>query len=79
MPVPPLFRIIQEQASYDWKEMYRVFNMGHRLEIYTTEEIAREIIKLSQEFHINAQIIGYCESASKASLTIRSEFGDFDY
>ncbi|HPS26148.1 MAG TPA: AIR synthase-related protein [Bacteroidales bacterium] len=79
MPVPPLFRIIQEQASYDWKEMYRVFNMGHRLEIYTTEEIARQIIKLSQEFHINAQIIGYCESASKASLTIRSEFGDFDY
>ncbi|HQI69917.1 MAG TPA: AIR synthase-related protein [Bacteroidales bacterium] len=79
MPIPPLFRIIQEQASYDWKEMYKVFNMGHRMEIYTTEEIADQIISLSKDFHIDAQIIGYCESAPKASLTIHSEFGDFDY
>ena len=79
MPVPPLFRLIQKQASYDWKEMYRVFNMGHRMEIYTSEKIAEQIIHLSKNFNIEASIIGHCESSQKASLTIESEFGSFNY
>ncbi len=79
MPVPPLFRLIQNQASYDWKEMYKVFNMGHRMEIYTSEKIAEQIILISKEFNIEARIIGHCESSSLASLTIKSEFGSFNY
>ncbi len=79
LPVPPLFRLIQEQAGYDWKEMYKVFNMGHRMEIYTSEKIAGKIILLSKAFNIDAQIIGHCETSQQASLTIESEFGSFNY
>ena len=79
MPVPPLFRLIQKQAAYDWKEMYKVFNMGHRMELYTSEKIADQIIKLAKDFNIESQIIGHCESSDHASLTITSEFGSFEY
>ncbi|MCK9612687.1 MAG: phosphoribosylformylglycinamidine cyclo-ligase [Bacteroidales bacterium] len=78
-PAPPLFRLIQAQAGYDWKEMYKVFNMGHRMEIYTDEFTAGEIIRMAQYFKIDAQIIGYCESSKATSLTIDSEFGTFHY
>ena len=78
-PLPPLFKMIQEQSGTDWQEMYKVFNMGHRMEIYLPEEFAGEIIKISKEFNIDAQIIGRCEKADKKSLTIRSEFGEFEY
>ena len=78
-PLPPLFKMIQEQSGTEWKEMYKVFNMGHRMEIYLPEEFATEIIKISKEFNIDAQIVGRCEKADKKSLTIRSEFGEFEY
>ncbi|MCD4774268.1 MAG: phosphoribosylformylglycinamidine cyclo-ligase [Bacteroidales bacterium] len=78
-PLPPLFKMIQEQSGTDWQEMYKVFNMGHRMEIYLPEEFAGEIIKISKEFNIDAQIIGKCEKADKKYLTIRSEFGEFGY
>lgn len=79
LPVPPLFRMLQKQSSYEWKEMYKVFNMGHRLEIYTSEKIADKIINLAKYFQIDAQIIGHCETSTDASLTIESEFGSFNY
>lgn len=78
-PAPPLFRIIQEQSGTSWQEMYKVFNMGHRLEVYTTPEIAQNIIHVSQSFGIDARVIGCCESATQKKLTIRSEFGEFIY
>jgi len=78
-PVPPVFRLIQAQAGYDWKEMYKVFNMGHRMEIYTSEKVAAQIISVARGFNIDAGIIGHCESAPRASLTIQSEFGSFNY
>ncbi len=79
-PVPPLFKLIQEESGTDWKEMYQVFNMGHRMEIYCPETIAQEVIKISQSFEVEAQIIGRVEaSESGKSLTISSEFGTFDY
>ena len=77
--VPPLFKLIQEQSGTDWKEMYKVFNMGHRMEIYLDPEHAQSIIDISKSFGIDAQIIGRVEKADKAKLTIRSEFGTFDY
>ena len=77
--VPPLFKLIQEQSGTDWKEMYKVFNMGHRMEIYLDSEHAQSIIDISKSFGIDAQIIGRVEKADKAKLTIRSEFGTFDY
>lgn len=77
--VPPLFKLIQEQSGTDWKEMYKVFNMGHRMEIYLDSEQAQSIIDISKSFGIDAQIIGRVEKADKAKLTIRSEFGTFDY
>lgn len=76
--LPPLFRIIQEQSGTDWKEMYKVFNMGHRMEIYVAPEHAETIIGISRKFNIDAQIIGRIEDG-KRSLTIRSEFGTFEY
>ena len=79
MTVPPLFRLIQKQAGYDWKEMYKVFNMGHRMEIYTSEKVAGQIINLAKDFNIESQIIGHCETSDHASLTITSEFGSFEY
>ena len=78
-PVPPLFKIIQEQSSASWEEMYRVFNMGHRFEIYTEEKNAEEIISIAAGFDLEAKIIGRCEASDKKRLTIISEFGKFEY
>jgi phosphoribosylformylglycinamidine cyclo-ligase len=76
---PPLFRMIQEQSGTDWKEMYKVFNMGHRMELYVPEEIAQSIIEISQSFNIEAQVIGRVEESQKKKLTITSEHGTFIY
>lgn len=78
LPVPPLFRIIQEQSNTPWAEMYKVFNMGHRMELYVPEEIAAAIISISESFNVPAQIVGRVEEGEK-KLTIRSEFGEFVY
>ena len=77
--VPPLFKLIQEESATQWKEMYQVFNMGHRMELYVPEEIASEIIKISQSFQVDAQIIGRVEASESKKLTIKSEFGMFEY
>ncbi|MCF0243234.1 MAG: phosphoribosylformylglycinamidine cyclo-ligase [Bacteroidaceae bacterium] len=77
-PVPPLFKTIQEQSKTDWKEMYKVFNMGHRLEVYLNPENAEKVIEISKSFNIDAQIIGRIEEGCKG-LTINSEFGTFEY
>lgn len=77
-PVPPLFRIIREESETDWKEMYKVFNMGHRMEIYVDNKHADRIIEISRKFNIDAQIIGRVEEGPKG-LTIESEFGVFNY
>jgi phosphoribosylformylglycinamidine cyclo-ligase len=77
--VPPLFKIIQEQSKTDWKEMYKVFNMGHRFEIYCDAEIANEIIAISKSFNIDAQIVGHVEPFEGKKLTIESENGIFVY
>lgn len=76
--VPPLFKAIQEQSGTDWKEMYKVFNMGHRMEIYVSPEHADKILEISRNFNIDAQVIGHIEEGQK-SLTINSEFGVFEY
>ena len=76
---PPVFRMIQQEGKTDWKEMYEVFNMGHRLEIYTDETTANGIIQLAHSFSIDAKIIGHCEASPKKKLTIHSEFGTFTY
>jgi phosphoribosylformylglycinamidine cyclo-ligase len=78
-PLPPLFRIIYEQSGTPWKEMYKVFNMGHRFEIYTRQENASEIIRIAAGFNLEAKIIGHCESFEGKKLTISSEFGTFEY
>ncbi len=78
-PIPPLFKLIQEESKTDWKEMYKVFNMGHRMEIYVSEEIAASIIEISKSFNIEAQIIGHVEDHSGKKLTIKSDYGVFDY
>jgi len=77
--VPPLFKLIQEQSGTDWKEMYQVFNMGHRMEIYLPEEFAKEIIEISESFGIEAKVIGEVESYKGKKLTINSKFGTFEY
>lgn len=77
--VPPLFRIIQQESQTDWKEMYKVFNMGHRLEIYTDELTADGLIKIAREFNIEAKIIGRVEAHAGNKLTIRSGHGVFEY
>ena len=77
-PVPPLFKAIHEQSGTDWAEMYKVFNMGHRLEIYVAPEDAERVIEISKSFNIDAQIVGRIEEGKK-SLTIKSEFGEFNY
>lgn len=77
-PVPPLFKLIHDESGTDWKEMYQVFNMGHRMEIYVRPEIAEKVIAISKSFNIDAQKIGYIEEG-KRSLTIKSEFGVFNY
>ncbi|MGQ1784435.1 AIR synthase related protein [Saccharicrinis sp. GN24d3] len=78
-PVPPLFKTIQEQSGTAWDEMYKVFNMGHRMELYVPEEIAVDLIEISKSFNIDAQIVGRCEASDKKELTIKSEFGTFKY
>ncbi len=78
-PVPPLFRLIQEQSGTDWKEMYKVFNMGHRLEVYVTPEKAAEVISIAAGLGLEAQIVGRVEASTKTELTISSEFGTFEY
>ncbi|MET3113242.1 phosphoribosylformylglycinamidine cyclo-ligase [Pedobacter sp. CG_S7] len=78
-PIPPLFELIQEESGTDWKEMYKVFNMGHRMELYVPQEIAAAIIALSKSFHIDAQIIGRVETAAQKQVTITSEKGTFIY
>ncbi|MDB9770944.1 AIR synthase-related protein [Polaribacter sp.] len=78
-PVPPLFKLIQEQSNTDWKEMYQVFNCGHRMEIYVSPEIAQDIIAISKSYNVNAQIVGSVASANSKKLTIKSEFGVFEY
>jgi len=76
---PPLFRMIQEQSGTDWAEMYKVFNMGHRMEIYLAPEFAEEVIAISKSFHIDAQIVGRVEESDKKELIIRSEHGTYIY
>ncbi|HHT22583.1 MAG TPA: phosphoribosylformylglycinamidine cyclo-ligase [Bacteroidales bacterium] len=78
-PIPPLFKLIHEQSGTDWKEMYKVFNMGHRLEVYLPKEYAQEVIDISKSFGIDAQVVGYCEASDKKELVIESEFGRFEY
>ena len=78
-PVPPLFNIIQEQSGTDWHEMYKVFNMGHRMEIYVDSSNAQKVIEISHSFGIDAQIVGYTEASDRNELIIESEKGRFEY
>ena len=78
-PIPPLFKLIQEQSKTNWKEMYQVFNCGHRMELYVSAEIAEDIIAISKSFKVNAQVIGRVEASENKKLTITSEFGVFEY
>ena len=78
-PIPPLFKLIQEQSKTDWKEMYQVFNCGHRMELYVNEAIAQDIIEISKSFNVDAQIVGRVETSAEKKLTITSEYGKFEY
>jgi phosphoribosylformylglycinamidine cyclo-ligase len=78
-PLPPLFMIIHEESGTGWKEMYQVFNMGHRFEIYTDQNNAEEIISIAAGFNMEAKVIGHCEESNNNRLTIKSEFGTFEY
>jgi phosphoribosylformylglycinamidine cyclo-ligase len=78
-PIPPLFKMIQEESKTSWQEMYKVFNMGHRMELYVPQEIADDLIKISQSFDVDAQIIGRVEASDKKQVTVISEFGEFVY
>ncbi len=77
--IPPLFKMIHEQSQTSWAEMYKVFNMGHRMELYVPQEIANDLIEISKSFNIDAKVIGRCEAAKGKSLTLKSEFGTFKY
>jgi phosphoribosylformylglycinamidine cyclo-ligase len=77
--IPPLFKLIQEQSKTDWKEMYQVFNCGHRMELYVQPEIAKDIIEIASKFDVDAQIIGRVEASPTKKLTIKSNFGTFEY
>ncbi|MGV6832254.1 MAG: AIR synthase related protein [bacterium] len=77
--VPPLFKLIQEQSGTDWKEMYQVFNCGHRMELYVKPDVAEEIIAISESFNVDAKIIGSVQSSTQKKLTIKSEYGTFEY
>ena len=77
-PVPPLFHAIHECSGTEWREMYQVFNMGHRMEIYVHPEMAKKVIDISKSFNIDAQVVGHIEEGPR-SLTIMSEFGEFNY
>ncbi len=78
-PVPPLFKLIQNQSKTDWKEMYQVFNCGHRMELYVSAEMAQTIVDISKSFNVDAQIVGRVEASETKKLTIKSEFGVFEY
>ncbi|WP_343303406.1 AIR synthase related protein [Chitinophaga niabensis] len=78
-PIPPLFSLIQEQSGTSWKEMYQVFNMGHRMELYVPEQIAEDIIRISQTYNIDAQIVGRVTDSPAKKVTVKSEFGTFEY
>ena len=78
-PIPPLFRLIQKESGTDWKEMYQVFNCGHRLELYVDKGVAENIISISKSFNVDAQIVGRVEASTEKRLTIRSDFGSFEY
>ena len=77
--IPPLFKLIQEQSKTDWKEMYQVFNCGHRMELYVSPEVAEDIIAISKSFNVDAQIVGRVEESTDKKLTIKSEYGVFEY
>ena len=78
-PVPPLFKMIQEQSKTDWREMYKVFNMGHRMEIYTDLKTAEEVMAISKSFNIEARVIGHVERKAKTSVVVRSPYGEYIY
>lgn len=78
-PTPPLFKLIQEESKTDWKEMYQVFNCGHRMELYVEEAVAEDIITIARSFNVEAQIIGRVASSDNKCLTIKSEYGTFEY
>ena len=77
--VPPLFNLIQEESGTDWKEMYQVFNMGHRMELYVNEEIAQDLVEISKSFDVDAKVIGRVEASEEKKLTIKSALGNFEY
>jgi phosphoribosylformylglycinamidine cyclo-ligase len=79
LPVPPLFEMIQSESGTDWREMYQVFNMGCRLEVYCDESIAQNLINISKLFNIDAQIIGHVEDTEGEKLTLNSPYGVFEY
>lgn len=79
LPIPPLFKLIQQQSGTDWKEMYKVFNMGHRMEIYLDEKYAQEVIAISKSFGVDAQVIGRVESSPQKQVTIKAAVGEFQY
>ncbi len=78
-PIPPLFQLIQEESNTEWQEMYKVFNMGHRMELYVPQEIAEDLIAVSKSFSVDAQVIGRVEKGDKKQVTIKSENGTFVY
>ncbi|WP_298710502.1 AIR synthase related protein [Chitinophaga sp.] len=78
-PVPPLFQLIREQSGAEWREMYQVFNMGHRMELYVPAEIAEDLIRISQTYNIDAKIVGRVEAAPEKKVTVKSEYGTFEY
>jgi phosphoribosylformylglycinamidine cyclo-ligase len=77
--LPPLFKMIQQESDTDWKEMYKVFNMGHRMELYVSPEIAEDIIQISKSYNVDAKIVGRVEKSKTKQLTINSEYGEFIY
>ena len=78
-PIPPLFELIQKESGTEWKEMYKVFNMGHRMEVYVSQEIADIIIEISKSFNVDARIVGRVEESNRKRLTIKSPYGEFEY
>ncbi|MEP2669955.1 MAG: AIR synthase-related protein [Cyclobacteriaceae bacterium] len=79
LPIPPLFKLIQQQSGTEWKEMYKVFNMGHRMEIYLEKKYAQEVIAISKSFGVDAQVIGRVEESSQKKVTIKTALGEFEY
>lgn len=78
-PLPPVFKLIQQESKTGWKEMYQVFNMGHRLELYCDTSVANQLILIAGEFGIEARVIGRCELSEQKQVTIRSVYGEFNY